>query len=164
MEMKLGYVNTPVREKTPFWPAYLCFAVLGLLIPFSKSDVQAVALLLSVLLALAVGLLFVKLLIILLNSGNPALRAETAGRFAPETVSAGLLFMIPFTVLAGLAQVFLNWAAVMPFASAAIMTAAATAGTEVMEKGARGIKNVLIPSGLAFVFSTGWMLLVGLLP
>jgi len=44
------------------------------------------------------------------------------------------------------------------------MTAAATAGTEVMKNGAAGIKNVMIPSFLAFVLSTGWMMLVGILP
>ena len=52
----------------------------------------------------------------------------------------------------------------MPFASTAIMTAAATAGTEAMKKGAQGAKNVMIPSMIAFLISTGWMLLVGILP
>lgn len=163
MATKLGYAGTSIRKKTAFWPSYLCFTVLGVLIPFNKSDVQAVTLLLSVLLALAVGLLAVKLLIVLFNSGNPALRTETAGQFAPEAVGAGMLFMIPFTVLAVLARLLLNWDAVMPFASAAIMTAAATAGTEVMKKGAHGMKNVIMPSGLAFALSIGWMLLVAML-
>ena len=164
METQLGYAGTSIRKKTVFWPSYLCFTVFGVLIPFSKSDVQAVSVLLSVLLALAVGLLAVKLQIILFNSGNPALQKETAGQFAHGAVGAGMVFMIPFTVLAVLAQMLLNWDAVMPFASAAIMTAAATAGTEVMKKGAQGIKNVLIPSGVAFVLSTGWMMLVAMLP
>lgn len=164
METQLGYAGTSIRKKTAFWPSYLCFTVFGVLIPFSKSDVQAVSVLLSVLLALAVGLLAVKLQIILFNSGNPALRAETAGQFAPEAVGVGMVFMIPFTVLAVLSRLLLNWDAVMPFASAAIMTSAATAGAEVMKKGAQGIKNVLIPSGVAFVLSTGWMMLVAMLP
>lgn len=163
METQLGYVNTSIRKKTAFWPAYLCFTVFGILIPFSKSDVQAVSVLLSILLALALGLLAVKLLIIVFNGGNPALQKGTSGQFAPEAVGDGMLLMIPFTVLAVLARLLLNWDAVMPFASAAIMTSAATAGAEVMKKGARGIKNVLIPSGLAFVLSTGWMMLVAML-
>jgi hypothetical protein len=48
----------------------------------------------------------------------------------------------------------------MAFASAGITTAAAVVGTEVMKKGAKGIKNVIIPSLLAFLISTGWMLLI----
>jgi hypothetical protein len=99
----------------------------------------------------------------LLNAGNADLR-QTSSQFAREAVSTGMLFMIPFTALAVLARFVLGWEAVMPFASAAIMTAAATAGTEVMKKGAQGIKNVLIPSVLAFVLSTGWMMLAGILP
>jgi len=74
------------------------------------------------------------------------------------------LFMIPFTVLAVLAQFVLGWNGIMPFASAAIMTAAATAGTEVVKKGAQGMKNVMIPTLVALVLSTAWMLLVGILP
>ena len=72
--------------------------------------------------------------------------------------------MIPFTILAVLALVALGWNTIMPFASTAIMTAAATAGTEVMKKGAQGVKNMMIPSLVAFLLSTSWMLLVGILP
>ena len=69
-----------------------------------------------------------------------------------------------FTILAVLALVVLGWNTIMPFASTAIMTAAATAGTEVMKKGAQGVKNMMIPSLVAFLLSTSWMLLVGILP
>ena len=164
MDMNLGYAQPPARKKTALWPAYLCFIVLGLLIPFIRPNFKILTLLLSFLLALIIGLLAVQLLILFFNSGNKALRLETGGQFAREAVGSGMLFMIPFTVLAVLAQLILNWNAVMPFASAAIMTAAATAGTEAMKKGAQGMKNVLLPSGLAFLLSTGWMMLVALLP
>jgi len=164
MDMNLGYAQAPARKKTALWPAYLCFMTLGLLIPFSRPDFKILTLLLSFLLALIIGLLAVQLLIILFNSGNKELRLESGGQFSREAVGSGMLFMIPFTVLAVLAQLLLNWDAVMPFASAAIMTAAATAGAEVMKKGAQGMKNILIPSGLAFLLSTGWMMLVALLP
>jgi hypothetical protein len=164
MDMNLGYAQPPGRKKTALWPAYLCFMVLGLLLPFSRPDFEIITLIASFFLALVIGLLAVRLLILWFNNGNKELRLESGGQFSREAVGSGMLFMIPFTVLAVLAQLLLNWDAVMPFASAAIMTAAATAGAEVMKKGARGMKNVLIPSGLAFLLSTGWMLLVALLP
>jgi len=161
---KLGYANTSARKGSSVWLVYLCFIMFGLLIPFSKPELKVTTILLSVLLSLAIGLLAVYLLITILNSSNPALRVETEGQFAREAVGSGMLFMVPFTVLAALAQLVLGWDAVMPFASAAIMTSAATAGTEALKKGAQGTKNVMIPSALAFLLSTGWMLLVGLLP
>jgi len=164
MEMKLGYAAGSGRKAVMMWPVYLCFIVFGMLIPFTKPAMQTMTFVYSILLSLAVGLLMVNLLIMLFNMANPKLRLDAAAQFASKAVSAGMLFMIPFTVLAVLAQFLLGWNAVMPFASAAIMTSAATAGTEVMKEGAQGIKNVMIPSVLAFLLSTGWMLLIGLLP
>lgn len=164
MEMNLGYANKTDRPPIRFWPAYLCFLVFGLLIPFSKPEYGAVTFLLSILLALAMGLLAVNVLIGVFNSSNKALLAESGSQFAKEAVQTGMLFMIPFIVLAALAQLLLGWNAVMPFASAAIMTACATAGTEVMKKGAQGVKNIMIPSAIAFLLSTSWMILVGIMP
>ncbi|MDD4169314.1 MAG: hypothetical protein PHD36_03485 [Desulfotomaculaceae bacterium] len=164
LEAKLGYTDGAGPNAAALWPVYLCFLVFGIMIPFTKPEFKLTTLLLSVLLALVVGLLAVYLLILIFNAGNPALREAGKSQFAREAVAAGMLFMIPFTVLAVLAQFGLGWNAVMPFASAAIMTAAATAGSEVVKKGAQGIKNMLIPAGLAFVLSTGWMMLVAMLP
>ncbi len=145
MGMNLGYVRQSGQQSIKFWPTYLCFIIFGLLIPFSKPEFSVTTLLVSIIIAVLIGLLIVNLLIFLLNRGNQALHAEKK-QFAREAVSTGMLFMIPFTVLAILAELVLGWNAIMPFASAAITTAAATAGTEVMKKGAKGIKNVLIPS------------------
>lgn len=163
MEMRLGYAEGAGPDGVKFWPVYLCFVIFGIMIPFTKPEFKILTLLFSLLISLVVGFLAVNLLIAAFKSGNAALR-EANGQFAREAVKNGMLFMIPFTVLAILAQFILGWNAVMPFASAAIMTAAATAGTEVMKKGAQGIKNVMIPSVLAFVLSTGWMMLTGILP
>jgi len=161
--MNLGYADGAGPGEVKFWPVYLCFIIFGIMISFSKPEFKVTTLLLSLFLALIIGLLTVNLLIMSFNAGNAALR-KNSGSFAREAVGTGMLFMIPFTVLAVLAKFGLGWDAVMPFASAAIMTAAATAGTEVMKKGAQGIKNVLIPSVLAFVLSTGWMMLTGIMP
>lgn len=165
MEMNLGYAKKSGQgqQSVKFWPVYMCFIMFGILIPFSKEGIKPTTLLISVLIAAIIGFLAVNLLVILFNRGNQSLHAED-NQFARQAVKTGMLFMIPFTVLAILAQVLLDWNAVMPFASAAITTASATAGTEVMKKGAKGMKNVLIPSLLALLFSTVWMMLVGILP
>lgn len=163
MEMRLGYADGAGPDGVKFWPVYLCFIIFGIMIPFSKPEFKIVTLLLSLVLSLVIAWLAVNLLIMAFNAGNTALQ-QSSSAFAREAVGEGMLFMIPFTVLAVLARFILGWDAVMPFASAAIMTAAAAAGTEVMKKGAQGIKNVLIPSVLAFVLSTGWMMLIGIMP
>ncbi|MDD3852211.1 MAG: hypothetical protein PHD40_00985 [Syntrophomonadaceae bacterium] len=164
MEMNLGYTGTPGQPSVKFWPIYLCFVVFGILIPFSKPEFNLTTFLISVLISLIIGLLMVNMLVMLLNGSNKELRAATGGQFAREAVGTGMLFLIPFTVLAILALLLLGWNAVMPFVSAAIMTASATAGTEAVKKGAQGMKNVMIPSAVAFLFSTGWMIIIGLLP
>lgn len=164
MEMNLGYTQPSIQPRVKFWPVYTCFLIFGILIPLSRSDAGVLTFITSILLAALIGFAAVNVLIMMLNNGNKMLSQETGGQLAREAVAAGMLFMIPFTVLAVLAQLLLGWNAVMPFASAAIMTATASAGTEVMKRGAQGIKNIMLPSLLAFVLSTGWMMLVGILP
>jgi len=163
VDTKLGYAGGAGSDGVKLWPAYLCFIIFGILIPFSQPEFKFTTMIYSVIVALVVGLLAVNLLILVFNSGNAALR-QTDGGFAREAVGTGMLFMIPFTALAIMALAMLGWNAIMPFASAAITTAAATAGTEAMKRGAQGVKNVMIPSLVAIVLSTGWMMLTAILP
>lgn len=167
MEMRLGYKDGAVKSGTGgrvrLWPVYLCFIILGATVPFAKPEVKATTVLVSMLAAALIAALAINLLVMLFNASNRALLEEDS-QFAREAVGTGMLFMIPFTVLAVLAQFVMGWNGIMPFASAAIMTAAATAGTEVVKKGAQGMKNVMIPTLVALVLSTAWMLLVGILP
>lgn len=163
MDTRLGYAEGAGPSRVKLWPAYLCFIIFGVLIPFSRPDYKFTTVIYSLIIAIVAGLLAVNLLILAFNGGNAALR-QTDGGFAREAVGTGMLFMIPFTVLAIMALALLGWNAIMPFASAAITTAAATAGTEVMKRGAQGIKNVMIPTLVAIVLSTVWMMLTGILP
>ncbi|NLB54006.1 MAG: hypothetical protein GX808_13865 [Syntrophomonadaceae bacterium] len=163
MDTKLGYAAGAGPEGVKLWPAYLCFVIFGILMPFSRPEFKFTTLIYSLIIAFVVGLLAVNLLIVAFNSGNAAVR-QADGGFAREAVGTGMLFMIPFTILAILALAILGWNAVMPFASAAITTAAATAGTEAMKRGAQGLKNVMIPTLVAMVLSTVWMMLTGIIP
>ncbi|MDD2585025.1 MAG: hypothetical protein PHT79_01685 [Syntrophomonadaceae bacterium] len=163
MDTRLGYAEGAGLNGVKLWPAYLCFIIFGILMPFSRPEFKFTTLIYSLIVAIVVGLLAVNLLIIAFNSGNVALR-QADGGFAREAVGTGMLFMIPFTVLAILALAILGWNAMMPFASAAITTAAATSGTEAMKRGAQGLKNVMIPTLVAMVLSTVWMMLTGILP
>jgi hypothetical protein len=106
----------------------------------------------------------IKFLILLLKSFNRDLIDNAGKHFAKEAVQKGMLFMIPFTVLAMLAFFILKWNAIMPFASAAITTSSAIAGAEVMQKGGKSLRNIIIPTLLGMLFSTAWMLTLALLP
>lgn len=163
MDGKLGYAGNAGGDKFKFWPIYLCFIFFGITIPFSKAQFNITTFLLSLLISIIIGTVTIYGLIMIFQASNAQL-AQNNSQFAKEAVADGMLFMVPFAVLAALAQFALGWDAVMPFASAAVMTACATAGAEVLKKGAQGAKNVMIPSVVAFVISTGWMILVGILP
>lgn len=160
MEKKLGYKNKTIKGNFKFWPAYICFIVFGFLNAFDQGKLEIKSLLISITVSFILGVVTVYMLIFMLNSFNSNLCKETDGKFAKEAIETGMLFMIPFTILGVLAKFGLGWNGVMQFASAGITTATAVVGTEVMKRGAKGVKNVIIPSLFAFLISTGWMLLI----
>lgn len=134
---------------------FLIFGILGTASSNAEPDTMqwAAGALLSLMVAGAtLGLNFA-----LLSAVNPEVRKKHGGSGIVSSVLDGHLYMIPFLFLAVIATVVLKWQAAMSFASAAVMIGGATAGTETMKKGARGIKNMLIPSGIAFISVFVWM-------
>lgn len=163
MEAESKSSNRNIFVSPKFCMIYLCFFTFGALVPLTKPEPLASTFLISIFLSLLVGFSTVFSLTAVFKKLNPFL-LNTNYFFAQEAVESGMLFVIPFTILAIVAKLALGWDAIMPFASSAVTTAMATAGTEVMKKGGQGSKNVLIPSALAFVISIVWMLVLGILP
>lgn len=163
MVTKMDYGAETKENKNNFIAAYICFITFGVLVAVNKA-ISVISLALAIFTALLLAIVTIELITWSFIKANPDVCAQSGRGFAREAVSQGMLFMIPFTVLAVLADVLLGWDAVMPFASAAIMTAGASAGMEAVKIGAKGMKNVILPSVIAFIISTLWMLLVGLLP
>ncbi len=166
MELRLGYKDNAgpdrVKDGIKFWPVYLCFIIFGAIIPFTKPERK---LRLAIIAFYCSGSW--------LFSGRSINQVAYSGEwgFGAEQPPIGPGSSINRDVIhdplygPGSSGTFrIRWEAVMPFASAAIMTAAATSGTELRKKGAQGSKTVIIPSVVAFVLSTGWMVLVGILP
>ena len=168
--MESGFVKRQDNElqhhdnMAMIWPFYFCFLAFGIMTGLARPELSLLHFGLSVLLSGLVGLGMINLLILLLKGVNKKLVLTTEPHFAKHAVARGIVFMIPFTVLALLAFFGLGWQAIMPFAAAAITTSAANAGSEVIKSGGQGLKNVLIPSLLGMAFSTGWMLIQSLLP
>ena len=150
-------------RRSGVWPAVLCFITFGVLMPLTRPAFSVWTFLWSILLALVIAALTLSLLLASFHMGTQQLR-QYDQHFARNVVGAGMIFMIPFAVLAALALIAFGWDAIMPFASAAVTTGAAAAGTEAMTRGARGLRLMIVPTVIAMIFSTIWMVLITFIP
>jgi hypothetical protein len=111
----------------------------------------------------ALGLALLGLAGLLLLSGllhlvNPEI-THTHGALATlVAVASGMLLVIPFTVLALIAELALGWSAAQPFATAAIMTGATGVGVELSRLGASRLANTVLPALAGGLFVAAWML------
>lgn len=103
--------------------------------------------------AAGLGLVIVFLLQQLLawSSGN-----NTA---AANALEQGVLFMIPFAVLAVLADVWLGWHSAQAFFSAGLSTMAISSGAVTIKNGGHKLGSIIVPLVLSFAGSVAWMLI-----
>jgi hypothetical protein len=113
-------------------------------------------------LGLVEALAFVGALWGLLSLVNGKVLRERGPGAIAEAVSKGLLMLLPFTILAALAELGLGWNAVQPFMTAGVMTAASFAGAEAIRLGGGRMTNVVVASATGLAFSTAWLVLVAL--
>ena len=73
------------------------------------------------------------------------------GRDAVQEAAAnGLLLLLPFAVLALVAELLLGWNASQTFSSAGLMTACGAVGVEVSRRGGGQLRSMLVPTAIAF--------------
>lgn len=119
-------------------------------LPAPWPDLAALGLAVLALLGLAV-------LAGLLHMLNPEV-AQTHGGVASLTaVASGMLMLIPFTVLALIAELALGWSAAQAFATAGIMTGAAGIGVEMGRLGPPKVANALLPTAWGGLFVAIWV-------
>jgi len=104
--------------------------------------------------AAAVGLLVVTGLMHILN--GEVVRAHGA-LAALGAVASSMLMLLPFAVLALIAELALGWQAVQAFASAGIMVGAAGIGGEMARLGPPRALNTLVPLGAGGLFAGAWV-------
>lgn len=138
--------------------SFVIFGVLGVNTPASGSRASHIAL--GILVSLVMAGISIGSNISLFGALNPEVRRKHGIARIAEGVLDGYLYMLPFLALATLSTLLFNWQASMSFASAAVMIGGATAGTEMMKRGAKGMKNMLIPSAIGFVVTMLWMGLI----
>ena len=92
------------ENKAMIWPFYFCFLAFGIMTGLARPELSLLHFGLSVLLSGLIGLGIINLLILLLKGVNKNLALTTEPHFAMHAVARGIVFMIPFTVLAVHAQ------------------------------------------------------------
>jgi len=88
---------------------------------------------------------------------NAPLRQSLGYMGAWDAVARGFLTVIPFTVLALLADLAFGWNAATAFMQAAIMTSGAAVGAEVMRRSGQKLTYMIVPMAGAFAFSIAWI-------
>lgn len=146
-----------------FWTAtgliqYLCFAIFGALTARHISDdwfTIAGGVFLGIILAVAGSFAMAGFLSIT----NPQVQKQHGFMGLWRSVNTGFIMLVPFTLLAMVSELALDWSAVQVFASAGIMTVGATIGVEMSKLGKHGFITGLLPSAAAFALSATCMAL-----
>jgi hypothetical protein len=99
----------------------------------------------------------------LLYTFNGAVRHKYGWDGVWQVVGRNFVFLIPYTVLALLADTVLGWNASLTFASAGIMTCGAAVGSELVALGGGKLANMLLPMVGGMGFTMLWMVAGSLL-
>lgn len=92
----------------------------------------------------------------LVYASAPALRAAGFSG-AWDAVARGFLTLVPFALLALLADLAFGWYAATAFMQAAVMTSGAAVGVEVMRRAGPRILHMIAPVAGAFTFAIIWI-------
>jgi hypothetical protein len=109
--------------------------------------------------AVILGEVAILLLRALLHVGNGSVRAEHGAQVVRAAVDEGFLMLLPFAVLALLAELGLGWESVQAFAAAGLLTSGGLAGSAMTAKGGSALYNVIMPMSVMAAAVTGWALL-----
>jgi len=102
--------------------------------------------------------LFLRIVLAVCNVGQPRDDGSSIGRAASD----GALVLLPFTVLALLAELLLGWNATQAFASAAIMASSAAIGASAGRLGGRRWASSIGLSLAGVLLSASWMVFCAL--
>jgi hypothetical protein len=155
-EMKKGKsVRTLLR--------YISFGIFGsAALLYAEKPLSPVFLIYGILIGIAFGLVYNFVLKLILGVANKDLKKQHGSKIVSLGISKGLLFIVPFAIMALLAAYVMGWTITTGFVSAGLMTAGATITMELEKiKGNGTVKNSLLPIGISFVFATIWAVGIG---
>lgn len=131
-----------------------CFAALGALAATGGSTAAYIA-------ALAAGGLVIGAVVLAIQSGvlaavNGPLRREAGAAAIRGSVARGFLLLVPFTIMAAVAELAVGWDAALVMSSAALMTSSGSAGADVARRGGRRLPSTFLPLLIAMAAATLW--------
>jgi heme/copper-type cytochrome/quinol oxidase subunit 2 len=140
----------------------LCFAIFGAAAFWYSGPMFSV---INIVFGVVVGLIFafisIRLMAFFIRIANGEMRRQHGHKFALNAVARGMMFMVPFAILAFLAAYVLHWTTATLFISSALMTSGAFAGAELSKLGKPRAINFILPSLIAFLVSAAWMYATG---
>ena len=137
----------------------VCFAIFGMVGSFQQGqEFNVLNLLFGMLVGLVFGWVSMLILAIFLRWINPGLKKTQKKGFARRAVSSGMVFMVPFAMMAFMAAYFLHWKSAGLFVSAAISTVAVATGAEISRLYEKPkLWNNILPSVVAAACSMVWL-------
>lgn len=142
--------------------SFMVFGILAFSNPMDKYNPYNIAF--GAITGLFFGFLCRLFLVRLLSVFNPQIRQNSGRKAIRTAVSRGMLFLLPFSIMALFSYYYLRWYMTSGFLSAGIMSAATSASIEIGKlKEKQEIKNMLVTSLVAASFSALWILGAGLL-
>ena len=94
----------------------------------------------------------------LIYACNPTARRRLGFSSVLDALAGAFLMLLPFMLLALVAELFLDWNAAQAFTQAGIMTAGAAAGMEMVRLSEGKMVHVVVPLLGAFLFSMLWLI------
>lgn len=141
----------------------LIFLPFGLMLGCEPSDLMSlvsVKTILSIISAIVIGLLLIKILKVFYCGQMKNNGVEAYKIISNKIMSKSVINMIPFIVIAFIAKFVLKWSTIMPFASTGLIAIITTASAEVAKVGIKGWKVMVIPTLIGTIFTTIWMFLI----
>jgi hypothetical protein len=140
----------------------LCFALFGMLGSFQPGQpFNLLNLIYGMLVGLVFGWVSMFILAIFLSWINPALKKTQKRGFARRAVSSGMVFMVPFALMALMAAGILHWKSAGLFVSAAISAVAVATGAEISKLYEKPrLWNNILPSIIASACSMVWLFMI----
>jgi hypothetical protein len=140
----------------------LCFTLFGIVAVVQRGqEFNPWYLLYGAVVGFAFGWISMFILALLLRLINPGLRKTIKNGFARKAVAQGMVFLVPFALMAFMATYLLHWKSATLFVSAGISTVAIATGEEIGKLYPKPkLWNNIVPSMVASAISMLWLYLI----
>ncbi|MEI6287889.1 MAG: hypothetical protein WCP79_15400 [Bacillota bacterium] len=139
----------------------ICFCLFGILGTYSLVAQHGYLLLaVGALQGLVFAFLAIRIMTAVVSLTNRDLQLQYGKSFAGRAVAYGMAYMLPFAILAVIADRFLHWPGVTLFTATGIMATGSAIGAEISKAGKVKVMNYVLPSIIALIISIAWMTVI----